>query len=219
MATIRRPFQGVVRSRRAAGSVAAFLLAVGGLLPLTAGIVQAHDLSATFACSDADPSVPVLTIAMSEFDPTFTNTISASIDGTSVLATTTFGDAYSGSFLGGDPTSAHTAVVNVVSGDDPTGSQGFTKEFDLSVGPCQDAPSSAPSTAASASPSGGVEAATSRPRPTVPATSTVDSSSPSNPTSSVGFLLILFAVVVLVVGFAPMPTKRRAVNPSIRRRR
>jgi len=206
-----------------AGSVAAFLLAVGGLLPLTAGIVQAHDLSATFACSDADPSVPVLTIAMSEFDPTFTNTISASIDGTSVLATTTFGDAYSGSFLGGDPSVAHTAIVNVVSGDDPTGSQGFTKEFDLSVGPCEDAPSSAPSTrpstAASASPSGGVEAATSRPRPTVPATSTVNQAPPSSPTSSLGFLLILFAVVVLVVGFAPMPTRRRAVNPSIRRRR
>ena len=227
MATFSNPFQGPTRSRRVAGSVAALFLAVGGLLPLSAGIVQAHGLAASFSCNDANPSVPVLSVDMTEFSAGVTNSIMVTIDGTVVLPTTTFSTDYSNTFPGGDPTAAHTAVVTVLAGDDPTGSLGFSKTFNLSVDACQDAtptppsspPSTAPSRAPSSSPSGGVEAATSRPRPTVPATGTVDQAPPSSPTSSIGFLLILFAVVVLVVGFAPLPNKRRRANPSVRRRR
>jgi hypothetical protein len=223
LATISRPFQGVTRSRRVAGSVAALFLAVGGLLPLSAGIVQAHGLAASFACNDANPSVPVLSVAMSDFSTGVVNSIMVTIDGTVVLPTTTFATDYSNTFPGGNPTAAHTAVVTVLAGDDPTGSLGFSKTFNLSVDACQDAtptpPTTAPSRAPSSSPSGGVLAATSRPHPTVPATSTTDQGTGSSPTSSIGFLLILFAVVVLVVGFAPLPTRRRAISPSVRRRR
>jgi hypothetical protein len=227
LATFSRPFQGATRSRRVAGSVAALFLAIGGLLPLSAGIVQAHNLAASFACSDANPSVPVLSVAMGDFSTGVINSIMVTIDGTVVLPTTTFTTAYSNTFPGGDPTAAHTAVVTVLAGDDPTGSLGYTRTFNLSVDACQDAtptpptttPSTAPSIAPSSSPSGGVLAATSRPHPTVPATSTTDQGTPSSPTSSIGFLLILFAVVVLVVGFAPLPTKRRAISPSARCRR
>jgi len=223
LATFSRPFQGAPRSRRVAGSVAALFLAVGGLLPLSAGIVQAHELAASFSCNDANPPVPVLTVAMGDFSTGVTNSIMITIDGAVVLPTTDFTTDYSNTFPGGDPTAAHTAVVTVLAGDDPTGSLGYSKTFNLSVDACQDAtptpPSTAPSTAPSSSPSGGVQAATSRPHPTVPATSTTGQGTPASPTSSLGFLLILFAVVVLVVGFAPLPTKRRPISPSVRRRR
>ena len=222
MAISSRTFREATRSRRVAGSAAALLFAVAGLLPLSAGIVQAHDLAVTFSCSDADLSVPVLTIDLTEFDPTFTNTVTASIDGTTVLATTTFPDAYTGTFPGGSPTASHTAIVAVTASDDPTGSQGFTKTFNLSVDPCQTVPSSAPSsapstppsTAPSSAPSGGVEAATATP----PATATVDSSAPTGTSSGFGFLMILFAVVALVVGFAPVGSRRK-VNATTKTRR
>jgi hypothetical protein len=219
LATFSSRFQSAARSRRVAGSVAALFLAVGGLLPLSAGIVQAHGLAASFACNDANPSVPVLSVDMTDFSTGVVNSIMVTIDGTVVLPTTTFTTNYSNTFPGGNPTAAHVAVVTVLAGDDPTGSLGFSKTFNLSVDACQDASPTPPTTAPSSSPSGGVLAATSRPHPTVPATSTTDQGTGSSPTSSIGFLLILFAVVVLVVGFAPLPTKRRTVSPSVRRRR
>jgi len=209
-------------SRRVAGSAAALLFAVAGLLPLSAGVVQAHELAATLTCNDADPSVPVLSISMTDYDPTFTNTIEASIDGVEVLPTTTFAVNYTGSFPGGDPFSAHTAVVKVHTNEDNEGTQGYTKEFDLSVDPCQTAPSTPPSTAPStppsASPTGSVLAATSKPRPTVPATSTDAQTPTSGGSSSIGFLLILFAVVALVIGFAPISRRRQPSRAETRRR-
>ncbi len=220
MATISRPFLGAARGRRVAGSVAALFLAVGGLLPLSAGIVQAHGLAAAFNCNDANPPVPVLSVDMSDFSTGVVNSIMITIDGTVILPTTDFTTNYSNTFPGGDPTAAHVAVVTVLAGDDPTGSLGFSKTFNLSVDACQDATPTPPTpTPPTPTPTGSVLAATSRPHPTVPATSTVNQAPPSSPASSIGFLLILFAVVVLVVGFAPLPTKRHAVNPSIRRRR
>ncbi|HEY2888490.1 MAG TPA: hypothetical protein VGJ17_07730 [Candidatus Limnocylindrales bacterium] len=202
-----------------AGSAAALLFAVAGLLPLTAGVVQAHDPEAFLACNDATPSVPVLSISVTDYDPTFTNTVEASIDGVEVLATTTFGVDYTGSFPGGDPFAAHTAVVKVHTNEDNEGTQGFTKTFNLSVDPCQTAtptpPSTPPSTAPSSSPSGGVEAATATP----PATATVDASAPTGTSSGFGFLMILFAVVALVVGFSPVGNRRKVNATSTTRRR
>jgi hypothetical protein len=210
-------------SRRVVGSAAAFLFAVAGLLPLSAGIVEGHTLAASLACNDASPSVPVLTIDTSEYDPTFTNTVEASIDGVEVLPTTVFATAYSGTFAGGDPFATHTAVVKIHTNEDNEGTQGYTKTFDLSVDPCDTAtptpPSSAPSTPPSASPTGSVLAATGRPRPTVPATSTEAQTPTSGSSSSIGFLLILFAVVALVIGFAPVSNRRRPSRVETRRRR
>ncbi len=226
MATIVNPFRDATRRRRVAGSAAALLFAVGGLLPLSAGVVQAHDLSATFTCSDSDASSPVLSIHLGDFGATFTNTVAASIDGTSVLATTTFLTDYSATFPGGDPTVGHSAEVVVFAGDDPDGSKGFTKTFELTVGHCQtppssapsDAPSSAPSTApseaASTRPTGGVEAATATPRVTLPATST--GATPSGPTGA-GFpitLAVLIGLALWALLFAP-----EQVVSRLRRRR
>ena len=205
-------------SRRVAGSAAAFLFAVAALLPLSAGVVQAHELAATLTCNDGDPSVPVLSIAMTDYDPTFTNTIEASIDGVEVLPTTTFAVNYTGSFPGGDPFAAHTAVVKVHTNEDNEGTQGYTKEFDLSVDPCQTATPTPPTTPPSASPTGSVLAATGRPHPTVPATSTASQPPTSGSTSSIGFLLILFAVVALVIGFAPISRRRQPSRAETRRR-
>ena len=230
MATIVKRFRDATRRRRVAGSAAALLFAVGGLLPLSAGVVQAHDLSATFTCSDSDASSPVLSIHLGDFGATFTNTVAASIDGTSVLATTTFLTDYSATFPGGDPTVGHSAEVVVTAGDDPDGSKGFTKTFELTVGHCQTPPSSAPSTAPSSAPStapstapsevastrptGGVEAATATPRVTLPATST--GATPSGPTGA-GFpitLAVLIGLALWALLFAP-----EQVVSRLRRRR
>ncbi|HLY13685.1 MAG TPA: hypothetical protein VKR24_05000 [Candidatus Limnocylindrales bacterium] len=223
MATISRPFTNATRTRRVAGSVAALLFAVGGLLPLSAGITEAHDLAVSFACNDADPSVPVLTINLGEFDDAYVNSVSASIDGTTVLPTTTFPTNFSATFPGGSPSASHTAEVIVLASDDPTGAQGFSKTFELSVERCDGVtptpPSTAPSTPPSASPTGSVLAATGRPRPTVPATSTVDQPPTNGSSSSLGFLLILFAVVALVIGFAPISSRRQPSRAETRRRR
>lgn len=214
MAISSRTFREATRPRRVAGSAAAVLFAVAGLLPLTAGVVQAHTLDATLTCNDADPSVPVLTITTSDYEPTFTNTVEATIDGSEVLPITTFSTAYSGTFPGGDPFVAHTAVVKIHTNEDNEGTQGFTKEFDLSVDPCQTRASTPPSTPPSSKPSGGVEAATATP----PATATVDPSAPTGTSSGFGFLMILFAVVALVVGFSPVGNRRK-VNATTETRR
>jgi len=218
LATISRPFTNASRARRVAGSVAALLFAVGGLLPLSAGITEAHDLAVSFACNDADPSVPVLVINLGEFDSAYVNTVTASIDGTTVLPTTTFPTNFSATFPGGSPSAAHTAIVAITASDDPTGAQGFTKTFDLSVDRCDGATPTPPSTAPSASPTGSVLAATGRPHPTVPATSTANQTPTSGSSSSIGFLLILFAVVALVIGFAPISRRRQPSRAETRRR-
>ena len=215
MAISSRTFREATRPRRVAGSAAALLFAVAGLLPLTAGVVQAHDPEAFLACNDATPSVPVLTISVTDYDPTFTNTVEASIDGVEVLPTTTFGVDYANTFPGGDPFAAHTAVVKVHTNEDNEGTQGFTKTFNLSVDPCQTATPTPPSTPPSSKPSGGVEAATATP----PATATVDPSAPTGTSSGFGFLMILFAVVALVVGFAPVGSRRKVNVTSKTRRR
>src|SRR5450432_2098479 len=214
MATSRRTFRDAIRIRRVAGSGAALIFAAAGLL-LTAGVASAHNPSASLTCADGGP---VLTISIINYTPTVTNTIAASIDGTSVLPVTDFGGSFSTQITGSDPTVGHTAKVNVTAGDDPTGSKGWTREFDLSVDPCASAPSkepsSAPSTAPSTAPSGGVEAATATP----PATATIDPAAPVGPSSGIGFLMILFAIVALVVGFAPIATRRKARRNSKRQR-
>lgn len=125
---------------RAAG-VIAFVLAI-----LASGTVSAHNPSASLSCGDGGP---VLHIGLTNYNGTHDNTVSATIDGTSVLAVTDFGSSYTGSFNAGSSFDAHTAVVNVTAWDDPTGSHGWTIAYDLSVPACQQAtppPSPTPST-------------------------------------------------------------------------
>ncbi len=71
----------------------------------------------------------------------------------------------------------------------------------------------------SPSPTGGVEGATATPRATPPATSTIDTTTPGGSSSSVGYLMILFAVVALVAGFAPVASSQQPTGRRARRRR
>jgi hypothetical protein len=109
------------------------LPAIAGLLLMTAGIASAHNPNASLSCNDGNP---VLNISLTNYQASFTNTVSATIDGTSVLATTTFGTTYSHSFSAGSPFVAHTAQVIVLAGDDPTGSKGYSRTINLSSEAC-----------------------------------------------------------------------------------
>ncbi len=194
---------------------------VGGLLLVSAGLASAHVPSASLSCNDGSP---VLTIDLTLYEPAFTNTVSASIDDASVLDTTTFLTTYSATIEAGSPYVGHTAEVVVKAGDDPTGSEGWSKVIDLSMGPCLDpTPTPTPTGSAlptdqpSASPSGGVEAATATPRVTPPSTSTVDQTPTAGPGAGLGMLLALLAAIALVVGFSPIRRRRQPVGPRIRR--
>ncbi len=107
--------------------------AIVGLLLVTAGVVSAHNPNASLSCNNGSP---VLNINLTQYQSAYTNTVSASIDGTSVLATTTFGSSFSTSIAAGSPYVAHTAQVIVKAGDDPTGSKGWSRTINLSSEAC-----------------------------------------------------------------------------------
>ena len=107
--------------------------AIVGLLLVTAGIASAHNPNASLSCNNGSP---VLNINLTQYQSAYTNTVSASIDGTSVLATTTFGSSFSTSIAAGSPYVAHTAQVIVKAGDDPTGSKGWSRTINLSSEAC-----------------------------------------------------------------------------------
>ncbi len=132
-------------SRLMRASVAALLGAA--MLAAFAGTVAAHNPSASLSCNGNHQ--PQLAISLSSYntakhDGHYRNTVSASIDGGSVLSTTIFGGSYSHSFYAGSPFVSHTATVVVYAFDDPTGSHGWTRTFNLAVGNCQTPPSPSP---------------------------------------------------------------------------
>ena len=95
-------------------------LAAGGLLALAAalvaipGIASAHNLTVSLSCNSQNS--PQLTIVLTQYStPTGGNhnTVSASIDGSSVLSTTNFTNNYSGTFGAGSAYTSHTAQVIV----------------------------------------------------------------------------------------------------------
>ncbi|MGH2512071.1 MAG: hypothetical protein ACRDGQ_05240 [Candidatus Limnocylindrales bacterium] len=209
--------------------------AVAGLLLMTAGIATAHNPNASLSCNDGTPT---LTIDLTEYEAGYTNTVSASIDGTSVLAATTFATDYSNSFDAGSPYVSHTAQVVVAAGDDPTGSEGWSKTINLQSPACLEPTptpsptptptptatptptptgSALPTDSASPSPTGGVEAATATPRVTAPSTSTIDQAPPSGPGGSIGFIIALFAAIAVVAAFAPFKFRRQTTGRNARR--
>ena len=101
----------------------------------TAAPAAAHVPQASLFC---DNNGPKLTINLTQYNSNVTNTVAAWIDGSSVLGATTFSTSYSNSFSAGSPFTDHTAKVEVKAGDDPTGSHGWTKTFDVKLGACQE---------------------------------------------------------------------------------
>src|SRR5271157_2656961 len=124
--------QNVAR-RRVVTLVAAGLLAVATALLAIAGSVSAHNPSASLTCNvDHQPELIIsLTNYSSVTGHIDANTVSASIDGVSVLSTTNFGTTYSNTFSAGSPFVSHTAQVVVFAWDDPTGSHGWTTTINL----------------------------------------------------------------------------------------
>ncbi len=112
------------------------LLALAAALVGIAGIATAHVPQATLICSTGNP---VLSISLTYYSHSTTqhNTVSASIDGTSVLSTTNFDTSYSNSFSAGSPFVSHAAQVVVHAWDDPTGSHGWSTTINLSASSCQ----------------------------------------------------------------------------------
>ena len=114
-------------------SRALILPTIAGLLLVTAGIASAHNPNASLSCNDGNP---VLNISLTNYQAAYHNTVSATVDGTSVLPTTTFGASFAQSFSAGSPYIAHTAQVIVLAGDDPTGSKGFSRTINLTSEAC-----------------------------------------------------------------------------------
>ena len=111
-------------------------MALAAALVGIAGIATAHVPQATLICSTGNP---VLSISLTYYSHSTTqhNTVSASIDGTSVLSTTNFDTSYSNSFSAGSPFVSHAAQVVVHAWDDPTGSHGWSTTINLSASSCQ----------------------------------------------------------------------------------
>lgn len=151
-----------MRRRRAINLLAGVLLASSAAVVALPGVASAHNLSVAFSCNQ--DATPVLTISLSSyFNPPSGqhNSVSASIDGSTVLATTDFLTAYSNTFSAGSPYVSHTAEVIVFAWDDPSGSFGYTKTFDLTVVNCRQA-----TPGPSATPFESFQQATSTPAPT-----------------------------------------------------
>jgi hypothetical protein len=109
------------------------------LFAAIAGTATAHVPSASLTCnSDHQPQLLIsLTSYTSNSQHLNQNTVSASIDGVSVLSTTHFGSSYSHTFSAGSSLVGHTAQVIVFAWDDPTGSHGWTTTINLTSGYCQ----------------------------------------------------------------------------------
>src|SRR5664280_2167366 len=101
-------------------------------------MVAAHTPTVLLACSQGNP---VLSINLANYNNSGGNhnTVSASIDGSSVLSTTNFFTSYSNAFSAGSSYSSHTAQVIVFAWDDPFGVHGYTGVFNRTVPACKTA--------------------------------------------------------------------------------
>jgi hypothetical protein len=130
-----------VARQRLIGLFTGTTLALVAAFVAVSGVTSAHTPSATLTCNVDNQ--PVLTISLTLYNGSHygnslevQNTVSASIDGSSVLATTDFPDHYSGTFSAGSPYVSHTAEVIVFAYDDPLGIHHYTKTFELSTKNC-----------------------------------------------------------------------------------
>lgn len=114
-------------------------LLVLGLLATFAGTVAAHTPSASLGCQAG------LAVTLTQYNDT--NGVSVKIDGSFVDGTPkTFGSSYSYGSGPLNPFVGHTANIVVLAHDDPTGSHGWSKTYNLEIGPCQEAtPTPSPS--------------------------------------------------------------------------
>jgi hypothetical protein len=116
-------------ARRLSWLLVAVMTAFALMVPAT---VLGHTPVVSLTCQNG------LVVNLTQYNTGGSNTVAISIDGGAVSGSPfSFGAAYSHTFAVNPPTAAHTATVAVHAWDDPTGSNGWTKTFNLSIGACQ----------------------------------------------------------------------------------
>ena len=134
--------RGGARARARAGgraiSIGAVIALLLLLIPATAGVASAHTPSATLRCVDGEP---VLAVDLKYYNASYTNTVAVSTDSVAVSGSPfTFVTTFNQTWTLVPATVAHTALVVVSAGDDPTGSHGWSKTYNLQVDACQKPP-------------------------------------------------------------------------------
>jgi hypothetical protein len=120
-----------VRSRlaRRASWLAVAALTSAAILAPTA--VSAHTPNVSLTCQGG------LVINLTQYNGNGTNTVDVSIDDVDVAGSPfSFGSSFSKTIAVTPATQAHTATVEITAWDDPTGSRGWTREFELQIGAC-----------------------------------------------------------------------------------
>jgi prealbumin domain-containing protein len=104
------------------------LISAALLAPAT---VSAHTPNVTLTCQNS------LVVNLTQYNAGGSNTVAVSIDGSAVAGSPfSFTSSYSHTFAVTPPTASHTATVAINAWDDPTGSKGWTKTFNLSIAAC-----------------------------------------------------------------------------------
>ncbi len=120
--------------RGAARPALALLMAVA-MLAAYAGTAVAHSSSAWLTCH-AGLEVYLWAYEVKEGE---TNNVSVSIDGAEVAGSPfTFGADFGQTWPVVPATAGHTALVDIVAWDDPTGAEGWTRTIELSINACED---------------------------------------------------------------------------------
>jgi len=123
--------------RSSARTALAGIVAMAGLA--FAAPASAHVPSATMGClGETDPQ-PILQVDLTQYNGT--NHVLITIDGATVRDED-FGASFSATIDAGSPFVAHAAQVVVTAHDDPEGTHGWTKTYDLGAPACQEKPPS-----------------------------------------------------------------------------
>jgi hypothetical protein len=157
------------------GYIASIVFAILAVIVFV-GVINAHTPQATLECDQI--GTPTLTVVLLKYNGNGTNQIRITVDG-EVIIETTFIQEYALTVQDLDPFTSHSAFVQVYAWDDPTGSKGFSKEYTLSLEPCQESPTPSPTPEVTPSPTPVPSASPDptpaphrTPRPTLPPTDT-----------------------------------------------
>ncbi len=199
--------------------------------------VSAHTPRVSLTCQGG------LVVTLTQYNTGGSNSVDIEIDGSDVAGSPfAFGGSFSQTFSVQPPTTAHTATVKVMAWDDPTGSKGWTKTFNLDIAACvQPTPTPEPTPTptpeptptptpeptptptpepeatptptpeATTAPTGDVGGVTGTPRPTLPATDTLDDA--SVPTQADHWRMAVLALAGILAALLVLTPTRRDHRP------
>jgi hypothetical protein len=125
------PSRSGARSRlaRRASWLAVFALIGAALVAPT--VASAHTPRVSLTCEAG------LTVDLTQYNARNPNSVAVSIDGTAVAGSPfSFAASFVRTFAVTPPTEDHTATVAITAWDDPTGSRGWTRTYELSIDAC-----------------------------------------------------------------------------------